>query len=115
MTKFVIFTGISIALLSYVFFGVEFFVPAPVQDFIKVAFGTGSKYGIYEGMNSDDAQRKLYSQGFKDVVGKNELTGSTTKYFQKGRVSIRIQWSHKVAPNNPSGTIKTIAIDEGRS
>ena len=115
MTKFVIFAGISIALLGSVFFGVGFFIPAPVQDFVKVAFGTGSKYGIHEGMNSDAAQRKLYSQGFKDVVGKNKLTGSTTKYFQKGRVLISIQWSHQVGANNSSGTVETITIDESRA
>ena len=114
MTKFVIFAGISIALLGTVIFGERFFIPASFQDFVKIAFGTGSKYGIHEGMNSDAVQRKLYSQGFKNVVGKNELTGSTTKYFQKGRISISIQWSHQVAANNSSGTVETISIDESR-
>jgi hypothetical protein len=113
MTKLIILAGIAIALAGFFLGGFGFFVPAPVREVIKISSGIGSNYGIQTGMNSDDAQRKLLSQGFYEIAGKSVFTdGNATKYFQKGNVLISIKWEHDISPMNSPGIVSNITLVE---
>ena len=101
MAKFIKFVIGSFAIFILFILGVIFLSPSSI------------KYGIHLGMSSDDAQRKLLAQGFRDVANKGEFTdGGATQYFQKGNVLISIYWQHDISPFNPPGMLESITWEE---
>lgn len=72
----------------------------------------GLPYGIHLGMNSKEAERKLYQQGFQDAQDKSEFTEETaTKYFQKGKLLVGLHWEYDFTPQTPPGLISAITVE----